>query len=78
MTLFAGAGIVPGSVALSEWAETGVKVRQRGRRGVHTIPSCVRDNSDTCSALGGLDALVLARVPALAIAIIILSPPHPR
>lgn len=27
MTLFAGAGIVPGSVALSEWAETGVKVR---------------------------------------------------
>lgn len=26
MTLFAGAGIVPGSVALSEWAETGVKV----------------------------------------------------
>lgn len=27
MTLFAGAGIVPGSTARSEWAETGVKVR---------------------------------------------------
>ncbi|CAN0099168.1 unnamed protein product [Scytosiphon promiscuus] len=27
MTLFAGAGIVPGSVALSEWAETGVKMK---------------------------------------------------
>lgn len=26
MTLFAGAGIVPGSTALSEWAETGIKV----------------------------------------------------
>ena len=26
MTLFAGAGIVPGSTAISEWAETGVKV----------------------------------------------------
>lgn len=26
ITLFAGAGIVPGSVALSEWAETAVKV----------------------------------------------------
>ncbi|CAN0248760.1 unnamed protein product [Ectocarpus sp. 4 AP-2014] len=27
MTLFAGAGIVPGSVALSEWAETGIKMK---------------------------------------------------
>lgn len=33
MTLFAGAGIVPGSVALSEWAETGVKVGGKGREG---------------------------------------------
>ncbi|CAN0388401.1 unnamed protein product, partial [Ectocarpus fasciculatus] len=46
MTLFAGAGIVPGSVALSEWAETGVKMKNflslfpaRPVRGLRELPN---------------------------------------
>lgn len=32
MTLFAGAGIIPGSTASAEWAETGVKVGKPGQQ----------------------------------------------